>query len=151
MCIHFFASDYILSYFTNPVHCIEKINRNMTFVRRKHQRLFILIVILTISFLFINWLSDNVLAGEILKIVAPSFYKWQQKGSRIAWFERIAKEKDVPLHVASGWSYLSEDQFNSMFKIYIMKNSNKWNQKSFCFIDPIKFRFVLHLKMTVST
>ena len=120
MCIHFFASDYILSYFTNPVHCIEKINRNMTFVRRKHQRLFILIVILTISFLFINWLSDNVLAGEILKIVAPSFYKWQQKGSRIAWFERIAKEKNVPLHVASGWTYLSEDQFNSMFKRAIL-------------------------------
>ena len=67
MCIRFFASDYILSYFTNPVHCIEKINRNMTFVRRKHHRLFILIVILTILFLFINWLSDNVLAGEILK------------------------------------------------------------------------------------
>ena len=91
----------------------------MIFVKRKHQRLFILIVILTISFLLINWLSDNVLAGEILKIVAPSFYKWQQKGSRIAWFERIAKEKDVPLHVASGYTYLSEDQYNSMFKIYI--------------------------------
>ena len=116
--VEFTAVD-ILSYFTNPVHCIEKINRNMIFVKRKHQRLFILIVILTISFLLINWLSDNVLAGEILKIVAPSFYKWQQKGSRIAWFERIAKEKDVPLHVASGWTYLSEDQFNSMFKIYI--------------------------------
>ena len=56
-----------------------------------------------------------------MKIFAPNFYKWQQKGSRIAWFDRIAKEKDVPLHAASGWSYLSEDQYNSMFSIYISK------------------------------
>ena len=50
---------------------------------------------------------------------APNFYKWQQKGSRIAWFDRIAKEKDIPLHAASGWSYLSEDQYNGMFSIYV--------------------------------
>ena len=80
---------------------------------RRKQKVFLLIVTFTILFLLMNWYSDNVLGGEILKIIAPSFHKWQQKGSRVAWFQRLATDKKVPLHVASGWNYLSEDQYNS--------------------------------------
>ena len=82
---------------------------------RKQQKSKVAVLISTIIvlFLLINWFSDNVLIGEILKVVLPSFYKWQQKGARVAWFQRLAEEKDVPLHVASGWNYVSEDQYNS--------------------------------------
>ena len=87
----------------------------MIHVRRKHQRrLFILIIFLAALFLLANWYSDNVVAGEILKVIAPDFYKKDQKNQRINWFDRLAKEEGKSLHVAAGWNYLTEDQFNGM-------------------------------------
>ena len=86
----------------------------LCFRRQNNKRVIILIICTTIVFLVINWFSDNVLAGEILKVIAPNSYKKGQKDSRIYWFDKLAKEEDIPIHVASGWSYLSEEQYESM-------------------------------------
>ena len=84
-------------------------------LRRKHkERILILIISLVAFFLVINWYSDNVLVGEILKVIAPDFYKKDQQNQRLNWFNRLAKEEGNSLHVAAGWNYLTEDQFNGM-------------------------------------
>ena len=73
-------------------------------------------------FLVINLFSDNVLAGEILKVMAPDFYKKDQQNQRLNWFNRLAKEEGESLHVAAGWNYLTEDQFNGRYAQF-KKNS----------------------------
>ena len=83
--------------------------------RRKHKkRILILIISLALLFLVVNWYSDNVLAGEILKVIAPEFYKKDQQSQRLNWFNRLAKEEGKSLHIAAGWSYLTDDQFNGI-------------------------------------
>ena len=48
-------------------------------------------------------MSPNLYAG----------FKQRQKESRIAWFENLAQEQEVPLHAASGWGYMSREEYNS--------------------------------------
>ena len=50
------------------------------------------------------------MAGEILKVIAPEFYKKDQQSQRLNWFNRLAKEEGKSLHIAAGWSYLTDDQ-----------------------------------------
>lgn len=71
------------------------------------------LVLAFVVLIFINWLSDNVLIGEVYKVVAFESYKSQQKASRVHWFDQLAIEKaqDLP-HQAAGWEYLTESQFN---------------------------------------
>ena len=84
-------------------------------LRRKHKkRILILIISLVAFFLVMNWYSDNVLAGENLKVIAPEFYKKDQQSHRLNWFNRLAKEEGKSLHIAAGWSYLTDDQFNGI-------------------------------------
>ena len=86
----------------------------LCFRKQNNKRIAIIIISMITLFLVINWFSDNVLAGEIFKVIAPNSYKKGQKDSRIYWFDKLAKEDGLPIHVASGWSYLSEEQYESM-------------------------------------
>ena len=59
-------------------------------LRRKHKkRILIITISLAALFLVVNWYSDNVLAGEILKVIAPDFYKKDQQNQRLNWFDRL--------------------------------------------------------------
>ena len=89
----------------------------LCFRKQNNKRIAIIIISMITLFLVINWFSDNVLAGEIFKVIAPNSYKKGQKDSRIYWFDKLAKEEGLPIHVASGWSYLSEEQYESMYVI----------------------------------
>lgn len=65
-------------------------------------------------FIVLNWKSDNKLIGAIIKFFAPRSYKYLMQQSRLSWFSGLALDQDLPLHVASGWNYLSETQFNEI-------------------------------------
>ena len=87
-------------------------------ISKTNKRIAILIISTITLFLVINLFSDNVLAGEIFKVIAPNSYKKGQKDSRIYWFDKLAKDEGLPIHVASGWSYLSEEQYEGMLFLY---------------------------------
>ena len=90
----------------------------LCFRKQNNKRIAILIISTITLFLVINLFSDNVLAGEIFKVIAPNSYKKGQKDSRIYWFDKLAKDEGLPIHVASGWSYLSEEQYEGMLFLY---------------------------------
>ena len=55
--------------------------------------------------------------GSYIKLVSPSLYtgfKQREQKSRLSWFEDLAQGKEVPLHAASGWGYMSREEYNSM-------------------------------------
>jgi ubiquinone/menaquinone biosynthesis C-methylase UbiE len=58
-----------------------------------------------------------LVVGNAIKVLSPTYYerfkKWQQE-SRLAWFEDVAQNNELPLHAASGWGYMSELQYNEM-------------------------------------
>ena len=43
-----------------------------------------------------------------------SIYRKDQQSQRLNWFNRLAKEEGKSLHIAAGWSYLTDDQFNGL-------------------------------------
>ena len=76
---------------------------------------FIKVTILSILiFILANWISDNKLIGGLISIIAPKAYKYLMQKSRLSWFSKLALDQDLPLHVASGWNYLSESEFNEI-------------------------------------
>lgn len=86
----------------------------MKFLRYK-KLLFIKVTILSILiFILANWISDNKLIGGLISIIAPKAYKYLMQKSRLSWFSNLALDQDLPLHVASGWNYLSESEFNEI-------------------------------------
>ena len=86
----------------------------MKFLRYK-KLLFIKVTILSILiFILANWISDNKLIGGLISIIAPKAYKYLMQKTRLSWFSNLALDQDLPLHVASGWNYLSESEFNEI-------------------------------------
>jgi len=83
---------------------------------KKHKKLlFIKVMILSILiFILANWISDNKLIGGLISIFAPRAYKYLMQKSRLSWFSDLALDQDLPLHVASGWNYLSESEYNEI-------------------------------------
>ena len=53
----------------------------LCFRKQNNKRIVILIISTITLFLVINWFSDNVLVGEIFKVIAPNSYKKGQKDS----------------------------------------------------------------------
>ena len=78
-------------------------------------KIFLAFVIVFLVVCAINYYSDNKLAGNILKTILPNLYKDIKKSSRLAWFNQIAQEVKPNLHSASGWGYLSTEEFNRMY------------------------------------
>ena len=58
-----------------------------------------------------------LIVGKIIKSFSSSAYEvfknWQKR-SRLDWFENIAMQDEIPLHAASGWGYMSEEQYSEM-------------------------------------
>ena len=96
----------------------------MDFARRKRKLalmviLFLLLMIYPIAYLKSlparnpNW----IMVGNIIKLISPNVYqnfKVKQKGQRLQWFEDLAQQDNIPLHAASGYGYMSEDEYNNM-------------------------------------
>jgi len=58
-----------------------------------------------------------VLAGNAIKKISPRLYeKFRefQQSNRLKWFEGIALDDNKSLHAASGWGYLTIDQYNEI-------------------------------------
>ena len=77
--------------------------------------IFAFIIVFLIIVCATNYYSDNEFAGNILKTILPNIYKNIKKSSRLAWFNQIAQEEKPNLHSASGWGYLSTEEFNRMY------------------------------------
>ena len=96
----------------------------MDFARRKRKLalmviLFLLLMLYPIAYLTSlparnpNW----IMVGNIIKLISPNVYqnfKVKQKGHRLQWFEDLAQQDNIPLHAASGYGYMSEDEYNNM-------------------------------------
>ena len=90
--------------------------------KRLYCSMLISIVFLTsTSIIYLNNLSSKdpkwLIVGQIIKSVSSSYYggfKDWQKRSRIDWFDNIAMKEGIPLHVASGYSYMSEEEYSEM-------------------------------------
>ena len=48
------------------------------------------------------------------KSFVRNFVKYLMQKSRLSWFSGLALDQDLPLHVASGWNYLSESEYNEI-------------------------------------
>ena len=73
------------------------------------------VVVFLFTVCAINYYSDNELAGNVLKTILPNLYRDIKKSSRLAWFNKMAQEEKPNLHSASGWGYLSTEEFNRMY------------------------------------
>ena len=80
-----------------------------------------LLVLTLLGGLYLITLPDRdpkwLIIGKTIKLVFPKYYKVfqrSQQDSRLQWFEKVAQNKRIPLHAASGWGYMSEKQYNSM-------------------------------------
>ena len=96
----------------------------MVLIPRGYVRFTLILVItslMTISVVYLIKLPPNDpkwrVVGNGIKIFSRTYYerfkKWQQE-SRLAWFEDVAQNNELPLHAASGWDYMSELQYNEM-------------------------------------
>ena len=74
-----------------------------------------------ISILHLMSLSSRdptwLIVGNVIKVISPNIYtnfKRRQQEVRQKWFEDVAQDNTVPLHAASGWGYMSEEEYNAM-------------------------------------
>ena len=96
---------------------------------RKNKLLVKVVIIVALVFLLVYlvdfFLSDTkgwvrytiIQVGQLVKVLSPTLYKYfksLRQANVLKRFEREAQLDTDTLHVASGWWYLSEEQFNSI-------------------------------------
>ena len=93
-------------------------------VRQKYNVRFLLfmasmMIVLVTVYLFSLPARDPkwIAVGNLIKILSPDMYskfKMKQQAHRLHWFDNLAQDNTTLLHVASGYTYMSEKEYNSM-------------------------------------
>ena len=92
----------------------------------------LVLLLMAISIVYLITLPERdpkwLIIGKYIEFFSPSLYegfKKRQQESRLQWFENVAQKTDIPLHAASGWGYMSEEEYNNMVYHVLNKMSIK--------------------------
>lgn len=112
----------------------------MVFIRQKRCLailvIWALLMIVPIIFLITVPSEDPtwITVGNGIKFISPTSYvyfkRWKQD-DRLQWFEKMAQIETIPLHAASGWGYLSEEEYNSIVDHVLQEMHIKNNDSVF--------------------